>query len=239
MYALVVDGKIVAKGSAEAMRKAAKEYGGVTPFSLRRKGKGVFVGNSPSSKVGDKWNESTDAFQGKRFSEFVVEAGTWRKSGSEFDKETDAYAWLKSKGYKFLTTDNDGNSIYAKGRSRAYIASDSSSGWQVMVKEEFVAEVADKESMPCNKPRPSTRPGKKRMVKACQDGQEKIVHYGADGYGHNYSAKARASFRARHNCDQAKDKLGAQYWACKDLWAGKGGSTKGCPGGKDDPDCKY
>jgi hypothetical protein len=104
---------------------------------------------------------------------------------------------------------------------------------------EFVAEVADKESMPCNKPRPSTRPGKKRMVKACQDGQEKIVHYGADGYGHNYSAKARASFRARHNCDQAKDKLGAQYWACKDLWAGKGGSTKGCPGGKDDPDCKY
>ena len=233
MYALVVNGKIVAKGSAKAMRKAAKAHGGPS------REKGVFVGNSPSSKVGDKWNESTDAFQGKRFSEFVAEAGTWRKSGSEFDKETDAYAWLKSKGYKFLTTDDDGNSIYAKGRSRAYIASDSSSGWQVMVKEEFVAEVADKESMPCNKPRPSTRPGKKRMVKACQDGQEKIVHYGADGYGHNYSAKARASFRARHNCDQAKDKLSAQYWACKDLWAGKGGSTKGCPGGKDDPDCKY
>jgi len=63
-------------------------------------------------------------------------SGTWRKSGSEFDKETDANTWLKSKGYKFLTTDDDGNSIYAKGRSRAYIASDSSSGWQVMVKEE-------------------------------------------------------------------------------------------------------
>jgi len=60
-------------------------------------------------------------------------SGTWRKSGSEFDKETDANTWLKSKGYKFLTTDDDGNSIYAKGRSRAYIASDSSSGWQVMV----------------------------------------------------------------------------------------------------------
>ncbi len=62
-------------------------------------------------------------------------SGTWRKSGSEFDKETDANTWLKSKGYKFLTTDDDGNSIYAKGRSRAYIASDSSGGWQVMVKE--------------------------------------------------------------------------------------------------------
>jgi hypothetical protein len=166
MYALVVKGKIIAKGSKKGMVKAAKEYGGLSREN------GVFVGNSPSQKVGDKWNESTDAFQGKRFSGFV-------------------------------------------------------------------AEVADKESMPCNKPRPSTSPGKKRMVKACQDGQEKIVHYGADGYGHNYSAKARSSFRARHNCDQAKDKLSAQYWACKDLWAGKGGSTKGCPGGKDDPDCKY
>jgi hypothetical protein len=77
------------------------------------------------------------------------------------------------------------------------------------------------------------------MVKACQDGTEKIVHYGADGYGHNYSDAARQSFRARHNCDQATDKLTAQYWACKDLWAGKGGSKKACPGGKDDPDCKY
>jgi hypothetical protein len=55
MYALVVDGKIVAKGSAKAMRKAAKEYGGVTPFSLRRRGKGVFIGNSPGKKVGDMW----------------------------------------------------------------------------------------------------------------------------------------------------------------------------------------
>lgn len=106
---------------------------------------------------------------------------------------------------------------------------------------EFVTEAdqVDKDSMPCNKPRASTSPGKKRMVKACQNGTEKIVHYGAKGYGHNYSSKARASFRARHNCAQAKDKLSAQYWACKDLWAGKGGSTQSCPGGKDDPDCKY
>ena len=166
MYALVVNGKIVAKGSAKAMKKAAKGYGGL---SRERR---VFVGNSPSKKVGDRWIESTDVFQGKRFADFV-------------------------------------------------------------------AEVADKESMPCNKPRPSTREGKKRMVKACQDGTEKIVHYGADGYGHNYSDAARQSFRARHNCDQATDKLTAQYWACKDLWAGKGGSKKACPGGKDDPDCKY
>lgn len=90
----------------------------------------------------------------------------------------------------------------------------------------------DKESMPCNKPRPSTSPGKKRMVKGCEGGQEKIVHYGAEGYGHNYSDAARKSFKARHKCDSATSKLTARYWACKDLWAGKGGSTKSSPKGR-------
>jgi hypothetical protein len=89
-----------------------------------------------------------------------------------------------------------------------------------------------KENMKCNSPRPSTRPGKKMMVKACQGGKEKIVHFGAEGYGHNYSAAARKSFKARHKCSTANDKMGAKYWACKVLWAGKGGSTKSSPKSK-------
>lgn len=89
--------------------------------------------------------------------------------------------------------------------------------------------MAKKSNMKCNKPRPSTREGKKRMVKACSGGKEKLVHYGAKGYGHNYSDAARKSFRARHKCSTAKDKLTPRYWACKDLWAGKGGSTKSSP----------
>ena len=84
----------------------------------------------------------------------------------------------------------------------------------------------NKDKMPCNKPRKSPKAGKKKVVKACSGGKEKIIHYGASGYGHNYSAAARKSFRARHGCDKAKDKLTARYWACKDLWAGKGGSKK-------------
>ena len=40
---------------------------------------------------------------------------------------------------------------------------------------------------------------------------------------------ARKSFRARHKCSQAKSKLTARYWACKNLWAGSGGSTKSSP----------
>ena len=93
----------------------------------------------------------------------------------------------------------------------------------------------NKKSMPCNKPRKSNRPNKKRMVKACSGGKEKLIHYGASGYGHNYSTAARKSFRARHKCDSAKDKLTARYWACKDLWT-KGGDSKACPRGRN---CKY
>ena len=69
---------------------------------------------------------------------------------------------------------------------------------QRYVGESMINEVADKDSMKCNKPRPSTSPGKKMMVKACEDGKEKIVHFGAKGYGHNYSKAARKSFRHGH-----------------------------------------
>ena len=89
--------------------------------------------------------------------------------------------------------------------------------------------MSTKANMPCNKPRPSNRPGKKRMVKACQGGKEKLIHFGAKGYGPHYSSAARKSFRARHKCSSANDKLTARYWACKNLWAGKGGSTKSSP----------
>jgi len=74
--------------------------------------------------------------------------------------------------------------------------------------------------MKCNVVMKSDRAGKKKMVKACEGGKEKIIHFGATGYGHNYSSAARKSFRARHKCKTAKSKLTARYWACKKLWAG-------------------
>ncbi len=91
--------------------------------------------------------------------------------------------------------------------------------------------MADKNKMACNKPKKSDRKGKKKMVKACEGGKEKLIHFGASGYGHNYSAAARKSFKARHKCGTAKSKLTARYWACKNLWAGKGGSKKSNPSG--------
>ena len=89
--------------------------------------------------------------------------------------------------------------------------------------------MADKSRMKCNRPVPSDRPGKKRMVKACSGGEEKLLHFGAKGYGHNYSAAARKSFKARHKCSSATDKLTPRYWACKNLWAGPGGSKQSSP----------
>ena len=75
-----------------------------------------------------------------------------------------------------------------------------------------------------NKPRKSTRPGKKKMVLAKKGDKTKVVHYGDTDYKHNYSAEAKRSFRARHKCDTNKDKFSAAYWACRDLWPT--GSTK-------------
>lgn len=89
--------------------------------------------------------------------------------------------------------------------------------------------MAEKSKMKCNRVVPSDRPGKKRMVKACANGKEKLIHFGAEGYGHNYSPAARKSFKARHSCDTASDKLSARYWACKKLWAGPGGSKQASP----------
>ena len=85
--------------------------------------------------------------------------------------------------------------------------------------------------MKCNRVKKSYRHGKKFMVKACSKGRTKLIHFGAKGYGHNYSTKARKSFRARHRCKTAKNKLTARYWSCKHSWT-RGGSKKRCPKGR-------
>ena len=49
-------------------------------------------------------------------------------------------------------------------------------------------------------------------------GKEKIIHFGASGYGHNYSSTARKSFKSRHAKNIKKGKLSAAYWADKVKW---------------------
>lgn len=73
-----------------------------------------------------------------------------------------------------------------------------------------------KDRMPCNKPRYDKKGGKKSVVKACEDGKEKIIRFGdANMEIKRDDPERRKSFRARHKCDQKKDKMTAGYWSCK------------------------
>ena len=77
-----------------------------------------------------------------------------------------------------------------------------------------------KETLQANKPQYTPdHPTKKMVVKAVENGKEKIIRFGQKGYKHNYSDEARENFRARHNCEDADSKLTARYWACKALWS--------------------
>jgi hypothetical protein len=80
-----------------------------------------------------------------------------------------------------------------------------------------------------NKPKKSTAKGKKMMVLAAKtvDGQRrvKLIHFGALGYGHNYSKKAKKNYLTRSAGIRNKkgqltknDPWSANYWSRKILW---------------------
>jgi len=80
-----------------------------------------------------------------------------------------------------------------------------------------------------NKPKRSTKPGKKGMVVVKDGDKYKLIHFGDSSMGHNYSKEARKSFKARHAKNIKKGKTSAAYWANKVYWAGPSGSKKSPP----------
>jgi len=81
--------------------------------------------------------------------------------------------------------------------------------------------------MKCNKPkRTPEHKTKSHVVKACEDGKEKIIRFGqqgVEGAGKNPKTKKekarRASYYARHNAqDSSPDKMSARYWSHKVKW---------------------
>ena len=81
-----------------------------------------------------------------------------------------------------------------------------------------------------NKPKKTpSHPTKKGVVAVRDKGKVKIIRFGDQKMGHNYSAEARKSFKARHAKNIKKGKTSAAYWANKVFWAGKGGSKKSPP----------
>ena len=79
-----------------------------------------------------------------------------------------------------------------------------------------------KSEMACNKPTKSWRAGKKKAVKACANGKERIVHFGDSSmkdYTQHKSKKRRKSYCARSGgIKGGEGKLSANYWSRKVLW---------------------
>ena len=69
--------------------------------------------------------------------------------------------------------------------------------------------------MKCNVPRRQVQGGKKFVVKACQDGKEKIIRFGDA----NMTIKKNNPARKRSYCARsagikgAKNKMSANYWS--------------------------
>ena len=84
-----------------------------------------------------------------------------------------------------------------------------------------------------NKPkRTPSHPTKKGIVAVSYGDKIKIIRFGDQKMGHNYSPEARKSFKARHGKNIAKGKTSAAYWADKFFWAGSKGSKKSPPKGQ-------
>jgi hypothetical protein len=84
-----------------------------------------------------------------------------------------------------------------------------------------------KDSMPCNKPKKTPgHPAKSHVVKACENGKEKIIRFGQQGVSGSPKKegeseayrKRRESFKARHSKNIAKGKMSAAYWADRAKW---------------------
>ena len=86
--------------------------------------------------------------------------------------------------------------------------------------------MVEKSKMKCNSPKKTPgHPTKSHVVKACANGEEKIIRFGQQGVsgaGKNPKTEKqkarRASFKARHAKNIQKGKMSAAYWADKVKW---------------------
>ena len=83
-----------------------------------------------------------------------------------------------------------------------------------------------------NRPKMTPSHRTKKAVVLSQVGHKlKLIRFGDQKSGHNYSAAARRAFKSRHKRNIAKGKSSAAYWADKFLWS-PGGSKKNPPRGQ-------
>jgi hypothetical protein len=108
--------------------------------------------------------------------------------------------------------------------SKNYLLNNKTVGEGVEISE------AKKSEMPCNKPKAqahgSGEQGKSHVVKACENGKEKLIRFGQlgvkgspkkKGESEEY-ANRRERFKSRHAKNIAKGKMSAAYWANRVKW---------------------
>ena len=83
--------------------------------------------------------------------------------------------------------------------------------------KEFISEATYQgKEVPLNKPMPGDVKKSKVFVDPDGDGVAKKVNFGDKNMTIKKNIPARRkSFRARHNCDTAKDKTTPRYWSCR------------------------
>jgi hypothetical protein len=117
------------------------------------------------------------------------------------------------------------NKVYPGCRLLRYKVADFNPGMLLQVREGI-----DKDAMACNKPKAqahgSGETGKSHVVKACENGKEKIIRFGQkgvkgspkkEGESKEYASR-RERFKSRHAKNIAKGKMSAAFWANKVKW---------------------
>lgn len=74
-------------------------------------------------------------------------------------------------------------------------------------------------NLKCNSPKAQTQGDKSHVVRACADGEEKVIRFGQAGVQGSPKGTARNdAFRARHAKNIKKGRMSAAYWAAKEKW---------------------
>ena len=77
-----------------------------------------------------------------------------------------------------------------------------------------------------NKPKRTPGAKKSHVVLVSDNGKPRTIRFGQQGVSGSpkregesaADRKRRESFKARHKCSSAKDKLSARYWSCVEKW---------------------
>lgn len=208
------------------MNSESVEAGPILP---KEKGKRVFPKGKEPKKTGAKLpiitKESTsiEDVNGNKYIEFIdiIKVDPLKEKNNI--KESGKKCW---KGYKKTGTQILYGKKYNRCAKKEEFVSLKLSDWRRELQEEKIK----KSEMECNSPKSSpvgdSKTGKSHVVKACENGKEKIIRFGQRGVKGSPKKKGeskeyasrRHRFQSSHAKNIAKGKMSAAYWANKVKW---------------------